>query len=30
VSKISDPERPNIICVANVSEQGYISRAIDN
>jgi len=30
VSTISDPERLNNICVANVSDQDFISPAIDN
>ena len=30
VSKSSDPERLNNICVANVSDQDFISPAIDN
>jgi len=30
VSKSSDPERLNNICVASVSEQNFISAAIDN
>jgi len=30
VSKISDSQRLNTICVANVSEQDFISPAIDN
>jgi len=30
VSKSSDPERLNYICVTNVSEQDFISPAIDN
>jgi len=30
VSKSSVPERPNYICVANVSDQDFISPAIDN
>ena len=30
VSKSSDPERLNNICVANVSDQDFISPVIDN
>jgi len=30
VSKSSDPERLNNICVANVSDKDFISSAIDN
>jgi len=30
VSKSSDQERLNNICVANVSDQGFISPVIDN
>ena len=30
VSKSSDPERLNNICVANVSDQDFISLMIDN
>ena len=30
VSKISDPERLNNICVANVSDKDFISPVIDN
>jgi hypothetical protein len=30
VSKSSDPERLNNICVANVSDQDFISSVIDN
>jgi len=30
VSKSSDPERLDHICVANVSDQDFISRVIDN
>ena len=30
VSKSTDPERPNNVCVANVSDQDFISPAIDN
>jgi len=30
VSKSSDPERPNNVCVANVSDQDFISPVIDN
>jgi hypothetical protein len=30
VLKVSDPETLNNICVANVSDQEFISRAIDN
>jgi len=30
VSKSSDPESLNNICVANVSDQDFISPAIDN
>jgi len=30
VSKSSDPERLNSICVANVSDQDLISPAIEN
>jgi len=30
VSKSSDPGRLNNICVANVSDQDFISPAIDN
>jgi hypothetical protein len=30
VLKSSDPERPNNICVANVSDQDFISPVIDN
>ena len=30
VSKSSDPERLNNICVATVSEQDFISPVIDN
>ena len=30
VSKCSDPERLNNICVANVSDQDFISPVIDN
>ena len=30
VSESSDPERLNNICVANVSDQDFISPAIDN
>jgi len=29
VSKSSDPERLNNICVANISDQGFISPAIE-
>ena len=29
VSKSSDPERLNNICVANVNDQGFISPVID-
>jgi len=30
VSKSSDPENLNKICVANVSDQDFISSVIDN
>jgi hypothetical protein len=30
VSKSSDPERLNNICIANVSDQDFISPVIDN
>jgi len=30
VSKSSDPERLNSICVANVSDQDFICPVIDN
>ena len=30
VSKSSDPERVNNICVANVSDQNFISPVTDN
>jgi len=30
VSKISDPERLHNICVANISDQDFISPVIDN
>jgi len=30
VSRSSDPERLNNICVANVSDQVFISAVIDN
>jgi len=30
VSENSDPESPNNVCVANVSDRDFISPAIDN
>ena len=30
VSKSSDPERLNYICVANVSDRDFVSPVIDN